>query len=143
MKISKSIKLHALSAAILLSGLAIGVYAQKGTERNNPRCTATASNVYFVDSGSSVTVLHPGSNGGNGYQLNIMGTNVDKFEVEKMPFMTSLNIIPNYTNASSAKWGLEFAAHNGQYIRAIRMKNKCTGETTAYKLDATVQLLDQ
>ena len=60
-----------------------------------------------------------------------------------MPFMSGVGIIPNYTNATSAKWGLSFAANMGQYIRAVRMKNTCTGETKAYKLDSTVQLLNQ
>ena len=57
--------------------------------------------------------------------------------------MSGVGIIPNYTNATSAKWGLSFAANMGQYIRAVRMKNTCTGETKAYKLDSTVQLLNQ
>jgi hypothetical protein len=131
-----------LIAVTAICGLVTNATAQRQQlEPKKDKCQApSASHVYFVDSGQGVTVVHPGPNGGNGYQINIMGNGVDNFEVEKMPFMTSLNPIPNYTNATSAKWGLEFAPNNAQYIRAIRMKNKCTGETKAYKLDATIQL---
>ena len=54
------------------------------------KCTAIAKSVYFVDSGKVIVVVHPGSNGGNGYQLNILGKGVDNFEVVKERFMTSL-----------------------------------------------------
>ncbi len=36
------------------------------------QCAADTKNIYFVDSGTVVSSMHPGSNGGNGYQLNIL-----------------------------------------------------------------------
>ena len=123
-----------------INSLVISVSAQEGKKE---KCRAMANQVYFVDSGQTVTEVKPGPNGGNGYQLNILGTGVDNFEVVQERFMTSLGVIPNYTNATSAKWGLTFAANMGRVIRSIRLKNKCTGETDSYKLVSEIQLLDQ
>ncbi len=109
-----------------------------------PRCTSTVSQIYFVASGQSVKEVYPGSNGGNGYQLNILGTNVDKFEVIQEKYMTSLSIIPNYTNSTAAKWSVFFAPNMGREISTIRMKSKCgTGEIKTYQLTESVMLLDQ
>jgi hypothetical protein len=110
----------------------------------SPRCTSTVSQIYFVDSGQSVKEVHPGSNGGNGYQLNILGTNVDKFEVIQEKYMTSLSIIPNYTNSTAAKWSVFFAPNMGREITSIRMRSKCgTNEIKTYQLTESVKLLDQ
>ncbi|HMS43497.1 MAG TPA: hypothetical protein PKE69_24925 [Pyrinomonadaceae bacterium] len=109
-----------------------------------PRCTSTVSQIYFVASGQSVKEVHPGINDGNGYQLNILGTNVDKFEVIQEKYMTSLSIIPNYTNSTSAKWSVFFASKMGREISTIRMRSKCgTGEIKTYQLTEGVTLLDQ
>jgi hypothetical protein len=109
-----------------------------------PRCTSTVSQIYFVASGQSIREVHPGSNGGNGYQLNILGTNVDKFEVIQEKFMTSLSIIPNYTNSTAAKWSVYFAPNMGREISTIRMRSKCgTGEIKTYQLTESVILLDR
>ena len=108
------------------------------------RCTSIANQIYFVASGQSVKEVHSGSNGGNGYQLNILGTNVDKFEVIKEKYMTSLSIIPNYTNETAAKWSIFFAPKMGREISTIRMKSKCgTGEIKVYQLTESVTLLNQ
>jgi len=106
-------------------------------------CKATANQIYFVASGQSVTDVHPGSNGGNGYQLNILGTGVDNFELVQERYMTSVSIIPNYTNSTSAKWQVFFAANMGRTITHVRLRNKCTGETNVYRLTSRVRLLDQ
>jgi len=109
-----------------------------------PRCTSTVSQIYFVASGQSVKEVYPCSNGGNGYQLNILGTNVDKFEVIQEKYMTSLSIIPNYTNSTAAKWSVFFAPNMGREITSIRMRSKCgTGEIITYQLTESVTLLDQ
>lgn len=137
MKTAKIISgLFILMTLIVISGLAAKVSAQG-------KCTAVANQVYFVDSGRSVTEVYPGSNGGNGYQLNILGTGVDNFEVVQERFMTSLYLIPNYTNSTQAKWGMTFAPNMGRTIAAVRLKNKCTGETVEYKLVTKVKLLNQ
>ncbi|MBX7173473.1 MAG: hypothetical protein K1X72_21065 [Pyrinomonadaceae bacterium] len=109
-----------------------------------PRCTSTVSQIYFVASGQSVTEVHPGLNDGNGYQLNILGTNVDKFEVIKEKYMDSVSIIPNYTNETAAKWSITFLPKMGRKISTIRMKSKCgTGEIKVYQLTESITLLDQ
>ena len=131
----------------LMTLIAINVSAQKEGDKvpkGTPRCTSTADQIYFVASGQSVTEVHPGSNGGNGYQLNILGTNVDKFELIKEDYMTSVSIIPNYTNSTSAKWSVFFGYKRGQVISSIRMKSKCgTGEIKTYQLTESVTLLNQ
>ena len=123
------------------------VSAQEKGDRvpNQPaRCTSTVNQIYFVASGQSVKEVHPGSHGGNGYQLNILGANVDKFELIKEKYMTSVSIIPNYTNSTSAKWSIFFAPKMGREISSIRMKSKCgTGEIRTYQLTESVTLLDQ
>ncbi|MGH9820794.1 MAG: hypothetical protein ACRD43_11550 [Pyrinomonadaceae bacterium] len=142
MKRSKTITgLFALITLTAIYGLVTSVAAQ-----DRVRCvdkTIRVENVYYVDSGKVVNAVHPGPNGGNGYQLNILGKNVDKLELIKERYMTSVGVIPNYTNASSAKWGLTFAANRQQGLHEVRMKNKCTGETDTYKLDSPVELLSQ
>jgi|SRR5580765_3875003 len=139
MKTSKIIMgLFALITLISINSLVTNVSAQ---EKGN--CTATATNIYFVDSGRVVTEVHPGSNGGNGYQLNIIGDGDNNFEVVKEKYMTTLSFLRVYTNPPQAKWEIEFAPNMGRIIPTVRMKNKCTGETQAYKLDGKVRLLDQ
>jgi hypothetical protein len=132
---------------ILITLIAFNVSAQKEGDRvpkQPARCTSTADQIYFVASGQSVTEVHPGSNGGNGYQLNILGTNVDKFEVIQEKYMTSVGVIPGYTNSTSAKWQIFFAPKMGRRISSIRMKSKCgTGEIREYRLNQSVTLLDQ
>lgn len=152
MKTSKiSMGLFFLFTLFAINSLAVNVAAQT---RENPtplpgphppaRCSSTADQIYFVDSGQSVTEVRPGSNGGNGYQLNILGSNVDKFEVIQEKYMTSVSIIPNYTNETAAKWQIFFAARKGQRISSIRMRSKCgTGEIKVYQLTESVMLLDQ
>lgn len=124
------------------------VSAQKtGDKVPKPKpCTTNATQIYFVASGQSVTEVHPGSNGGNGYQLNILGTDVDKFEVIQEKYMTSLSIIPNYTNSTVAKWSVFFAAKQGQRISSIRMRSpyNCNkGQIKTYQLTESVTLLNQ
>jgi hypothetical protein len=130
--------LFSLMTLMAINGLLVTTAKAQDT-----KCTAAASNIYFVDSGQTVVEVHPGSNGGNGYQLNILGKGADSFEVVKERFMTTLYIIPNYTNATAAKWEIEFAPKMARMIPTIRMKNKCTGETKEYRLDTKIKLLDQ
>ena len=110
-----------------------------------PMCKPAVEQIYFVDSGQSVTEVHPGSNGGNGYQLNILGTAVDKFQLVKEPYMTSVSVIPGYTNASQAKWQVFFTPKRGQVISSIRMTAfECTGRIVReYRLTESVRLLNQ
>jgi hypothetical protein len=145
LRISKnSLGLFSLIALTAITGFVTTVSAQIPIPKGTPRCVSTVEKIYFVDSGKSVTEVHPGSNGGNGYQLNIIGKNVDKFEVVQENYMTSVSVIPNYTTGTSAKWSIFFAANMGQVIESIRMKSKCgSTETKVYQLTESVRLLDQ
>ena len=139
--------LFILFLLLVINSLAAPVSAQEGTPlpKPSPRCMSTVSEIYFVDSGKSVTEVRPGSNGGNGYQLNIFGSNVDRFEIIQEDYMTSLSVIPKYTNSTSAKWQIFFAANKGQVISSVRMRSsKCgSGEIKTYQLTESVRLLDQ
>jgi hypothetical protein len=118
----------------------ISVTAQKQGDPI-PKCKAEANQIYYVDSGQSVTEVHPG---GNGYQLNIIGAGADKFAVVKEPYMVSVSVIPNYTNAAQAKWAIVFAPKMGQVVSRIRMRSECTGKAVhEYTLTESVRLLDQ
>ena len=132
----------------LMTLIAINVSAQKtGDKVPKPKpCTTTANQIYFVASGQSVKEVHPGINDGNGYQLNILGTDVDKFEVIQEKYMATLSIIPNYTNSTAAKWSITFAPNMGREISTIRMRStyNCNkGQIQTYQLTESVQLLDQ
>jgi hypothetical protein len=112
-------------------------------EKSPGRCRATAEQLYFVASGKMVIDVFPGSNGGNGFQLNILGAGANNFEVIQEPYMTSVGVIANYTNATQAKWQIFFNAGMERIICSIKMKNKCTGETQTYVLTTGVKLLNQ
>jgi hypothetical protein len=141
MKTSKIISgIFILITLVTINSLATNVSAQEGKERK--KCLANVTQIYFVDSGQTVTEIHPGSNGGNGYQLNILGSGVDNFEVVQARYMTSLYLIPNYTNATSAKWGMTFAANMGRMIPEVKLKDKCTNQTKSYRLVTKIKLLD-
>ena len=106
-----------------------------------PKCTANADQIYFVASGQQVDEVRPG---GNGYQLNILGQGADKFRLVKDPYMTSVSLIPGYTNATQAKWQVSFAPRMGRPIRSVRLMSACTGRAVhEYPLTVTVTLLDQ
>ncbi len=140
MKLSKII-LGLFTVMILF---AVSNLSVQGQGERLPKCVATADQIYFVASGQSVTEVHPGSNGGNGYQLNIIGAGANKFTVKKEPYMTSVSVIPGYTNATSAKWQIFFEPNMGQVISKIRMQSECTGRLVKeYQLTESVRLLDQ
>ena len=106
-----------------------------------PKCKAAADQIYFVDSGQQVAELHPG---GNGYQLNILGSGANKFFLIKEPYMTSVSVISNYTNASQAKWQVYFNAQMGREITSIRMQSECTGRVVhEFPLTVNVTLRNQ
>ncbi len=113
----------------------VQVSAQK-----SPGCRAKAEQVYFVASGQMVMDIYPG---GNGYQLNIIGNGTDKFEVVMEAFMTSVYVIPDYTNSTQAKWQISFAQGMERVICSVKMKNKCTGEILTYPLTAGVRLFNR
>jgi hypothetical protein len=127
---------------IIINTTKISIFAQKIPKP--PPCTTAANQIYFVASGQSVKEVHPGINDGNGYQLNILGTDVDKFEVIQEKYMTSLSIIPNYTNSTGAKWSVVFAPNMGREISTIRMRSNCNkGQIKTYQLTESVTLLNQ
>ncbi len=106
-------------------------------------CKPAADQTYFVDSGQSVTEVHPGSNGGNGYQLNIIGTDVDKFQLVQESYMTTISLIS--ASNTQAKWQVFFAPNMGRTVSVVRMKAPdCTGRVIKdYRLTGSVRLLDQ
>ena len=126
---------------LLVAGFSSNVLAQ--IPKQQGRCKAVADQIYFVASGQMVIDVFPGSNGGNGYQLNILGNGADNFEVVQETYMTSLSVIPGYTNSTAAKWQLFFNAGMERVICSIKMKNKCTGETLTYPLTVGIRLLNQ
>jgi hypothetical protein len=128
-------------AILFMSSFSSNAFAQ--IPKQQGRCIATADQVYFVASGQMVMDVYPGSNGGNGYQLNIQGKGADNFEVVQEAYMTTLNVIPGYTNATAAKWQVFFAAGMERVICSIKMKNKCTGETITYPLTVGVRLFNR
>jgi hypothetical protein len=128
--------------SFFMAGFIHNAAAQK-IEKIPGRCRAQADQIYFVASGQMVIDVFPGSNGGNGFQLNIQGAGADNFEVVQEPYMTSLSVIPGYTNSTGAKWSLFFNAGFERIICSIKMKNKCTGETLTYPLTVGVKLLNQ
>lgn len=132
----------------LITLIAFNVSAQKTGDKvpKPPPCTTNANQVYFVASGQMVKEVHPGSNGGNGYQLNILGTDVDKFELIQEKYMTSISVIPGYTNSTAAKWQIFFAPNMGREISSVRMRStyNCNkGQIKEYKLTQSVELLDK
>jgi hypothetical protein len=127
---------------LFIAGYTSNTSAQK-VEKQPGRCKATADQVYFVASGKMVIDVFPGSNAGNGFQLNIIGAGADNFEVVQEPYMTTVSVIPGYTNATQAKWQVFFNAGMERIICSIKMKNKCTGETLTYPLTVGVKLLNQ
>jgi hypothetical protein len=129
-------------ACLFTAGFTSNASAQK-VEKIPGRCKAQADQIYFVASGQMVIDVFPGSNGGNGFQLNILGAGADNFEVVQEAYMTSLSVIPGYTNSTAAKWSLFFNAGMERIICSIKMKNKCTGETLTYPLTVGVKLLNQ
>lgn len=124
----------------LITLIAINASAQYETPIRIPKCNPVADQIYFVDSGQSVTEVHPGSNGGNGYQLNIIGSGVDKFQVVKEPYMSSLSLV--YATDTQAKWQIFFAPGHGQTISRIRIGADCsTRRAQWYQLTQSVVLL--
>ena len=120
----------------------VGVLGQRIPLPKPPSCEA--SQIYYVDSGQQVSEVRPGINGGNGYQLNILGTNVHRLEVIKESYMASLQIIPQYTTPTSTKWSLTFAPNMGQMLRTVRIRNGCQKDNVfTQPLTVEVRLLDQ
>jgi len=124
-------------ALSVVLGLSANSFAQKAL----PKCRAQADQIYFVDSGQQVSNVRPG---GNGYQLNIIGTGADKFSLISEPHMASVSLISNYTNASQAKWQVYFNPNMGREITSVKMRSECTGRTVNdHALTVNVVLRDQ
>ena len=143
MKTSKIVLGLLMLVTLLANESPLGSVSAQKLPKVTPRCSSNASDVYFVDSGQTVTEVHPGSNGGNGYQLNILGEGVDNFELVREKFMTSVSVIPNYTNATSAKWSVFFEPNMGRIISSVKLKSKCWVGIREYRLSAHVKLTDQ
>lgn len=126
---------------LFMTGLASNALAQ--VPKQQGRCTAKADQIYFVASGQMVIDVYPGSNGGNGYQLNILGNGADNFELIKEAHMATAYVIAGYTGPTAAKWQIEFAPNMERVICSVKMKNKCTGETLSYPLTVGARLFNR
>ena len=145
MKRSKTITgAFVLTALTAICGLVTGVGAQ-----GRVKCDGSVeiNSLYLTDAATAVTTAHPGPYAGAGrsaYQIRIIGTNVDKLEVIRERYMASLDTGRVYANTSTqAIWRVSFAPNKHRTITAIRMTDKCSGETREYKLDSQVELYDQ
>ena len=107
-----------------------------------PKCRAVADQIYYVDNGKSVTDLHPGSDGGYGYQLNILGRGADKFGLVKEPHMKSVSLV--FANSTQAKWQIYFEPNMARVLSSVKMRTECTGRAVdEYQLVESVKLHDQ
>lgn len=128
-----------LLVCILLTGIYSSVLAQ--IPKQQGRCSATTTQIYFVEDGKQVIDVYPSAPGG--YQLNILGTGVDNFEVVLEPHISSVSVIPSYTGPTAAKWQINFAPKMERVLCSVKMKNKCTGQTLTYPLTIGVRLFNR
>ncbi len=130
-----------LSRTIPMVILFLTAFAINSSAQRDSKCRA--DQIYFVASGQMVMDVYPGSNSGNGYQLNIIGAGADQFEVIQEPYLATVYVIPGYTNSTQAKWQIHFAQGFERVICSITMKNKCSGETRSYPLTVGVRLFNK
>jgi hypothetical protein len=126
-------------AFLCMVGFANNALAQ--IPKQQGRCSATATQIYFVEDGKQVIDVYPSA--ARGYQLNILGTGVDNFEVVLESHLSSVSVIPSYTNSASAKWQINFAPNMERVLCSVMLKNKCTGQTLSYPLTVGVRLYNQ
>jgi len=135
----KSAKLTA-SLLTLIAAMALSNFVVKApAQQRIPKCRATADQIYFVDNGQSIKELHPGSDGGYGYQLNILGSGVDKFTVVAEPYMKTVSLV--YKNDTQAKWQIYFQlwlpaqktiASEGWGGDRVKVTKNAAGQMTAW-----------
>lgn len=124
---------------LLMAGFANNAKAQ--IPKQQGRCTANATQIYFVEDGQMRIDVYPSAP--RGYQLNILGTGVDNFEVLQEAYLSSISVIPSYTGATAAKWQISFAPNMERVICSVKLKNKCTGEILSYPLTEGVRLFNR
>lgn len=105
------------------------------------RCSATLSQVYYVEDGQMRLDVYPPAP--HGYQLNILGTGVDNFELVQESYMSAVYIIPNYTSPTAAKWQVNFAPNMERVLCSVTLKNKSTGQVMSYSMTSGVRLFTQ
>lgn len=127
----------------VLLALFITVSLQAGAQipKQQGRCSATATQIYFVEDGQQRIDVYPSAP--RGYQLNILGTGVDNFEVVQEAHLSFVSVIPSYTSAAAAKWQISFAPNMERVLCSVTLKNKCTGQTISYPLTVGVRLFNQ
>ena len=131
-----------LIAFLAINSFVVEVSAQRTLPTPLPKCRAVADQIYYVDNGKSVTDLHPGSDGGYGYQLNILGRGVDKFALVKEPHMKTVSLV--FANSSQAKWQIYFEPNMARVLSSVSMRSECTGRAVnEYQLVESVKLHDQ
>ena len=143
MKTSKLITAGlALIAFLAIDSFVVEAPAQQTLPAPIPKCRAVADQIYYVDNGKSVTDLHPGSDGGYGYQLNILGRGVDKYAVVKEPYMKTVSLV--FANSSQAKWQIYFEPNMARVLSSVSMRSECTGRAVSeYPLVGSFNLHDQ
>lgn len=133
--------LIALVTLFAINGFVNRVSAQTPLPSPIPKCRAVADQIYFVDSGQQVSEVRPG---GNGYQLNILGTNTNKFFLVREPHMTSVSLVGTYNNDTQSKWQIYFNPRMGRALTSVKMQSQCTGRAVHdHALTVNVRLLDQ
>jgi hypothetical protein len=134
--------ISAVMTLLAINSFVVEVSAQQTLPTPLPKCRAVADQIYYVDNGRSVTDLHPGSDGGYGYQLNILGRGVDKFALVKEPHMKSVSLV--FANGSQAKWQIYFEPNMARVLSSVRMRSECTGRAVdEHPLVESVKLHDQ
>ena len=107
------------------------------------RCNPVADQIYFVDSGQMVSVLHPGPNGDYGYQLNIIGSQVDKFVLGQDEYMKSVSLV--FKTDTQAKWQIYFHPKMARSIASVKLSSTpCTPRGfNEFPLTEKVELANQ
>lgn len=131
-----------LIALLAINRFVVEVTAQQTLPKPIPKCRAVADQIYYVDNGQSVTDLHPGKDGGYGYQLNILGKGTDKFAVVKEPYMKTVSLV--FATDSQSKWQIYFEPNMARTLSSVSMRSECTGRAVSeYPLVGSFKLHDQ
>jgi hypothetical protein len=129
-----------LGLFILISLTVINALVSNVSAQNSP-CTATITNLFFMDQGTKVTEVHPGD---KVYRLFVQGQNPTNFDLIPENFMKNLGtMLPANGDLTSANFTMSFIANMGRSFTHLKLKNRCTGQTSLYKLESKITLSNQ
>jgi hypothetical protein len=136
MKTSKiKLGLFILITLTAVNTLVINVSAQT--------CKAVANNLFFMEyaSGTKVTNVQPGD---KVYRLLLVGETPTNFDLVPETYMKDLGTInPANGDVTTAAFRMSFVANMGRSFTHVKLKNKCTGQTSIYKLESKITLSNQ